>query len=270
LTVFLLCLIAGCNSVELRSHWRTGEIVIDGNNAEWQDSLTYLLEDKQTSVGFLNDYHDIYVCLISANHDLQRQAMRQGLTFWFDREGSDAKIFGIHYPLRAGRPPGRAGDEGARDEGTQGDDDRPPDFQNENTPAGANEVEIYGPAEGDRRRMTMAETGGIEARVRMTNGLLVYEMRMPLTESGSHPYTIGMKSGSVLGVGIEAIRIQDRPRDQTSEGEEGRGGGYGGRGGGRGGRGGRGGGGGERSGGQPEPFKFWTKVQLAIPASSAQ
>jgi hypothetical protein len=245
-------------------------VVVDGNNAEWRDTLTYLLEDKQTSVGFLNDDRYLYLCLISANRDLQRQAMRQGLTLWFDREGNDGKKFGMRYPVRPGRPPGRSGDEEGREEGTRDENDRSTDLQNDHTPAGANEVEIFGPGEGEHRRMTMAESGGIEARLRMMNDLLVYEMRMPLTENGSHPYTIGTKPGSLLGVGIEAIRAQERSPDQASEGGEGRGGGFGGRGGGRGGRGGRGGGV-ERSGssGQPEPFKFWAKVRLALQNSSS-
>src|SRR6266404_1172777 len=208
LTVIWLCLLAGCNSGEFKSHWRMQEIVIDGNNAEWQDSLTYFLEDKQTSVGFLNDDHYLYVCLISANRDLQRQAMRQGLTLWFDREGNEEKKFGMRCPLRSGRPLGRPGDEEGRGEGTRSENDRPSDIQNDNTPAGANEVEIFGSGEGDHRRMTMAEAGGIEARLRMMNDLLVYEMRMPL--NGSHPYTIGTKPGALLGVGIESIRGQER------------------------------------------------------------
>src|ERR1041384_6954557 len=77
--VLFLCLAAGCGWVEFPSHWRTHEIVVDGRNSEWQDSLTYLLEDRQSSLGFVNDDRDLYVCLISANRDLQRQAARPGL-----------------------------------------------------------------------------------------------------------------------------------------------------------------------------------------------
>lgn len=237
-TALYLCLLAGCNSAGFRSHWRTPDIVIDGRNSEWQDSLTYLLEDKQTSVGFQNNDRNLFVCLISANRDLQRQAMRQGLTFWFDRDGGEDKKFGFHYPVGPGRRQGSTGE----------DQEKPSEAENENSPNGANEVELYGSGEGDHRRMTMAEAGGLEAHIGMTNDLLVYEIEVPLADNGSHPFSIGMGLGGFLGIGVEAVRPQrpDLTGDESAIG----GGGLGGR---------RSGGGSrERSGasGQPEPFKL--------------
>ncbi len=257
--VLALSVAAGCGSMEFPSHWRNREIIVDGNNAEWQDSLTYLLEDKQSSIGFLNDGRYLYVCLISVNRDLQRQAARPGLTVWFDREGGDDKKFGVHYPVALGRM-GEEGQEG---------EDQASEFRNENPPEGANELEIVGPGENDRRRMTMGEAGGIEVRSRRTSNVLVYEMKVPLSDEGAHPFAIGTKPGSLIGVGIEAIRNLEgrRPPDEQMDAGERSGGGYGGRSG-RGGRGERGGGGG--TAGQAEQYKFWAKVRLASQETSTR
>jgi len=99
---------------------------------------------------------------------------------------------------------------------------------------------------------------------------VVYELKVPLGDGGSHPFAIGTKAGEKIGVGVEAPTMPSP--EKLSEGMsggrgEGGGGGYGGGGfGGGGGRGRRGGGGGGRgsSGSQGEPFKMWAKVQLAV------
>lgn len=159
--------LAGCGSIEIKSHWRDREVVIDGKNTEWR----YLtpLEDKETSVGMLNDENFLYIILVSSNRDVHSQVVRRGLTFWFDNEGGKTKKFGVHYPLAfRGRP-------------STGDESPEEDSQSQivRRESDVNEFEIFGPNEEDRHRMTAAETGGIEARVRTTGGILVYEMKVP-------------------------------------------------------------------------------------------
>ena len=138
----------------------------------------------------------------------------------------------------------------------------------------ANELEIEGPGKDDHHRMTLAESGGVEAQFRTSNDILVYELKVPLSDNGSHPFAIGTKAGTLIGVGIETSTALNPALRSESVGEGGggeRGGGMGeGGGGGRGRRGGRGGGGGRSSSGdQGEPFKMWAKVQLAEQDTSA-
>lgn len=257
------CLIAGCSSTELKSHWRNREIVIDGKNTEWRDSLI-TLDDQKISVGLFNDENFLYIGLLTTDRDIQRQITRRGVTFWFDRNGGEEENFGIHYPIgfRGSGPP----QEGT----TEGEE---PEVQRENPPEPSNDLEVYGPGEGERHKMTIMETSGIEVKLDNSGGVLVYEIKIPLTDAGTHPFTVGAKAGSVIGVGLETS--SNRGRQGSPEGSTGEGGGRmrGGRGGGGRGGGRRGGAGegSERSGSsQPEPLKVWAKVQLAEKISPSQ
>jgi hypothetical protein len=252
--------------IDLKSHWRNRPVVIDGKNTEWGNSLV-LLDDKETSIGIMNDSEFIYIGLVSTNRNLRNQVSRRGITFWFDVEGGKDEKFGIHYPLGfdAVRPP--------TDNGT--DADNQSSTVQKDVPS--DDMEIEGPGKDDHHSMTFAEAGGIEARYKIANGVLVYELKVPLSDKGSSPFAIGTKSGALIGVGAETSnKSPSKPPERVSEGGGGGGGGgmgggggggYGGGGGmGGGGRGHRGGGGGGKSssGGQGEPFTMWAKVQLAV------
>ena len=100
------------------------------------------------------------------------------------------------------------------------------------------------------------------------------ELKVPLADNGSHPFALGVTTGSTVGVGLDASfeRPSERPPGEGGEGG-GRGrGGYGGRQGGFGGRGGgrRGGGGGSQQSERPQSFETWAKVNLATAEQKAQ
>ena len=248
------CLLAGCGVLELTSEWRNREVIVDGKNTEWLDSLT-VLDDSRTMIGICNDREYLYLGLITTNQDLQRQIRRRGITFWFDRSGGKDKTFGINYPIGLGGFSPPSGVE-------EGGDERAPDLQGEQGRGSFDELELYGPREGEHHRMTMVETGGILARFQTSNEVLVYELRVPLTDNGSHPFAIGAEQGARIGVGIETTngRGAGRVQGSTPEGRGGRGGVFGG-----GGRKPRGASGGRRSRAaeQGKPLSVWAKVQLA-------
>ena len=239
----IIVMLAGCSSLDLTSRWKNKKIDIDGRRTEWGDTVT-ALDDHGTAVGMLvNDDQYLYIGLSTTNRDYQRQIMRGGLTIWFDRNGGEDKKFGVHYPM--GFMPFRGSSERQGDESEQSGD-RPPETRREYPDTAADELEIYGSGENDHHRMTFAETGGIEAKVRASNDMLIYEIKVPLADNGPQPFAIGAKPGSKIGVGLETISGRAGDGGQRAEGGEGRGGGMGGRGGGMGGR---GGGGGRRGGG---------------------
>ncbi len=256
----------GCGSQEFKSHWREREVTIDGRNTEWSGFLSPL-DDKGTSAGVLNDDKFLYLAIVTSNPQLQRQINRLGLTVWFDQKGGEDKKFGIHYPV------GIAGFE-RRNEAGDADEPAGREPEREAAQNASSEVEIIGPSEADRHEMTLAETGGIEARFNQVKDTLVYELKVPLRDDGTHPFAIGTTAGATIGIGAETVLPQAVRQPSEGSMEGGRGGGYGGRGGfgGRGGRGGRGGGFGGRSpsGSRPEPFNAWAKVTLASPGATAQ
>ena len=257
LHLFLMGLffLVGCGTLDLRSRWRDREITIDGRNAEWR--YLNVLDDKETSVGALNDNNFIYLIFITTNRDVHNQVVRHGLTWWFDSDGGKDEKFGVHYPI------GLGGIRSAQDVRPESDNEG----QNLRKENSTDELEIIGPKKEDRHRMTLAETGGIEARFTTSNGVLVYEMKVPLLENSLHPFAIGTKSGERIGVGVVTDRASERPTDGLRENGGERGEGVGGRDGagmgGRGSGGRRGGGGRKGPGGQAESFSMWAKVQLA-------
>jgi hypothetical protein len=259
-----LCLMAGCGMIDLKSHWRNRPVVIDGRNTEWGTSLV-LLDDKETSIAILNDSDFIYIGIVSTNRNLRNQVARRGMTLWFDVEGGKDQKFGVHYPM---------GYDVTHPEPDAGSDAGGQPSMTQNTMP-VDDLEIEGPGKDDHHPMTFAEAPGIEAKYKIANGVLVYEMKVPLSDKSTSPFTIGAKSGTVIGVGAETSNAKSTPKpSEDVSGGGGRGGmggegGYGGGGyggGGRGRRGGGEGGGGRRSssGNQGEPFSTWAKVQLAV------
>jgi hypothetical protein len=142
------------------------------------------------------------------------------------------------------------------------------------------ELEILGPGEDDRKRISVEEAEGLEISVRNETGLLTYELQIPLKSLGKSSYAVGATAGALVGIGLEVPKPDmDEMRDMM----KGRGGGMspggrqpGGRppGGGRpGGMGGGRGGMGMRSGRRsqiPDGLKIWAKLQLAASPDSVE
>ena len=255
------------------SHWRTTDITVDGVPTDWAGPLVSF-NDQPVSIAAANDREFLFLILTTSEQSARMQIMRQGLVVWFDPSGGDKKHFGIKFPVGGGGPEGtRSGHRsygGAPPQGQDSSDDhpqKPPDAQNEPP----NRLEIFGPGKDDVRSFTADKTPGIEVKVGQAEGLLTYELKVPLESNDAHPYALNAKPGSAIGVGIETPKMDT----QEGRGRGSGGGGYGGGGGGRGGggfggggmgghHGGGGGGGGQRSGYQrPNPLHGWMTVQLA-------
>jgi hypothetical protein len=259
--ISILFLLYGCKSLEISSYWRDHEIKIDGNSDDWQGRTWVIKDLPNVAVGFINDDKSLYLSLTVGNRSLQRQVAFGGLTIWFDRNAGDEKKFGVHYPLpimMRDMPMERR--RSSRDQGREHDTSWtfPEQF--------SDELDIFGPMAGEHHRMRMQETGGIEAALHFSQGLLIYEMKVPLTDTGPQPYVIGSTAGSIIGVGIETGNgnVEGNREGKPMFGDGERGGGFGGR-------------RGRMSGGAPpggmrenrESLKLWAKVQLAKSDSSS-
>ncbi len=261
LVALFLALVAGCGSLEMKSHWRSQPLPIDGSTVQWQNLLTKI-DDKQVMVALANDSSNLYICMVSDDPGIRHQIAFRGLTLWLDRKGGDDKRFGIHYPLgvqRSVKTPGFISADVPPPEPDMADSSRGFRF-----PIDTTEMEIIGPAEGEHRTINLADLNDIAVKVTASGGALIYQLKVPLVDRGHEPNAIGAAAGTTIGVGMETgERVQRNPQ-QREPGERGGfgGGGYGG---GRRGRGGFGGGD-ERSsrfGQQTEPLDVWAKVQLA-------
>ena len=159
------------------------------------------------------------------------------------RRGAMARVHRAH---AAGRPP-------------------PPD-----APPDPPSPRVLGSSKDDARSFTADKAPGIEVKLGQAEGLLTYELKVPLAANDAHPYGIGAKPGAMISVGLEMPKLEmPEGRGREGGGRGGPGGGMGGHGGGgMGGYGGMGGRGGHSYGGgveraeQPKPPALMA-VQLA-------
>jgi hypothetical protein len=263
----ILISLAGCRLIELQSNWRAKEIVIDGINSEWHESLIYI-EKAGILIGFLNDQNALYACLTVSDPFQRVRIMREGLTVWFDPSGGNKKIWGIRFPMGRGRKLGKE-KRGEEPEPfpedpfmTEGEPDQ--EGMQEIFKKSLTELEILGPGKGDSKRMLVSEAKGIEISLVPSSGLLVYELKIPFIQSEQQPYALGSQPGNTIGLGLESpVRNPGRGMGRMGGGRPGGQmrpplGGMPGP--------------GEFSGGMPEQpknLKVWARVRLA-PAHSSE
>lgn len=252
--------LSGCGQVEIESRWRTSDIVIDGSAGDW-GGLLWSIEDTGVFVGVLNDDQNVYLCVESADRGATDEALRRGLTVWFDPKGGKGRILGLRFPLGKGwnefeGPRGRRPDaERGEEEPDAGElPGRRPEIR-------ADEIEILGPGRDEKSRMPLNRLKGIEISMGMESGILVYELKVPLAKTADIPYAASAAPGGFLGVGFESSKIDlssvlsggGRMTPRIGGRMPGRGGMMGGR--------------GVQNIDLPERFKLWLKAHLAAPAS---
>ena len=287
----IVCAVAmavAAETLRIESVWSTEAPEVDGKLVEWSSPLV-TLGSTPVSLGVRNDGQYLYVALASSDQATRMMLGAAGFTVWMDPSGKDKKSFGITVPPAMA---GRRGTPGAPPPPGQ-EDEKDPSQEGPGRPQGVavatiTSVEVVGPGKDDKRRLELAyaRTVGLDVAARMAEGVLVYELRVPLPVSESQPYGVKSAPGATIGLGIESSQPPE-PRggrfggvgaqsgtsgDPTSGGGGGRGGtppsgmGGGGMGGGGGQRGGMGGGppGGGREGMRElKPIKVWTVVSLA-------
>ena len=270
----------------LDSRWLDSPVTVDGSALDWPGPLVPF-NDEPVSIGAANDGESMFVVLTASERAARMQIVRRGLIVWFDSGGKDKKRFGLKFPIGAGfseedfrgrRRGGGSGDgssrggdgEGPPREGTQRDAPPPPP-RPADPPDPPNRLEVLGSSKDDARSFTADKAPGIEVKLGQAEGLLTYELKVPLAANDAHPYGIGAKPGAVISVGLEMPKLEmPEGRGREGGGRGGPGGGMGGHGGGgMGGYGGMGGRGGHSNGGgferaeQPKPLSGWMAVQLA-------
>jgi len=277
ITAALTFSLTGCGDQNINSQWKTQNIVIDGNDSDWGNSLK-LYDKLNALVGVQNDDKFLYLCLVTTDQQLQNKILRRGLTIWFDKTGSNDKKFGIKYPI------GFSGMKGQNMPGENTGIERPdatgerPTQQEVNQRILKNQTDMeFVGAKNEEIRIPVAQLKGVELKLGMNDNRLVYEMRIPLSHAGGFDYAINADTGTVVSVGLETgkmnLNTDNRRGVQRPDG-----GGEGGYGGGMGGGDDFGGGemGGGRRGGydrtrnvDPSEFQsleFWAEVKLASEA----
>ena len=80
-------------------------------------------------------------------------------------------------------------------------------------------IEVLGPGKDDKRRLELAyaRTIGLDVAARLAEGVLVYELRVPLSATEAQPYGVKSVPGATIGLGIESAKLQP-PGGREGEG----------------------------------------------------
>ncbi|MCP4583586.1 MAG: hypothetical protein GY839_18410 [candidate division Zixibacteria bacterium] len=246
---------AGCKDIKIESGWRDREIAVDGMQFDWENTFVNI-EQERLNLGVLNDDQYLYLCLVPLDESTIKQSMMTGFTVWVDSKSNNDAKFGIRYPI------------GVKDAGfPMMDRDRKrrqdPEEHRQIMEESLREIQIILPVVSDTVVLPVENIFGVEVRVGTRNERMVYELKIPLSRTESHPYALGVGAGDEVKLKFETGKFR-RPAMNRPSGRDGvqPGGGMGGRGGGR------GGGKGTRPGGRgrlemPQPLNLDLKIKLA-------
>jgi hypothetical protein len=198
-----------CSSSQIyvtHSRWADYQIVIDGKADKWQGTQAFL-EKEKLFVSFLNDREYLYFGLVASGREAGAQLMRQGLMVWLDPKGGKNKSFGIRYPLAA-EFPGPAKNSGENRPGDKSDRENrePMDMEGRPPQEPGQELEIVRAQKGEPEKMVIgqAKEMGLEINVSTSGELFVYELKIPLEATQTHPLAIGVQPGAEFSIGIES------------------------------------------------------------------
>jgi hypothetical protein len=194
-----------------------GEIIIDGSRDEWKD--TARLEKENMDIGICNDGEFLYVMLEIRSERIIEQIMKFGFTTWFDPQFEKERRFGIHYPL---------GDKEQEEKSPKSMFDYDKNRPDEKQSSLSYDLEIINSAKNEPITMKLAKARGLEVKFKEKKGVLVYELKVPLSWRESHPYAIRFIEGNPLDIGFETPAL-DKNSASKFESSFSRGGTHGGR-----------------------------------------
>jgi hypothetical protein len=211
LLFFSIVLVAftGCSgALKMTSERRQSDIIIDGDDSEWQSGLYY---DKESDIVYSvrNDDEYVYILLKTQNRSMQKQLVGSGFTIWFDAEGGKDPIFGVRYPLGRHDAKSEFHPDGAEEQNRNLYDQLFP------------ELEILGPKKDDIQRFSILEAPGIRVRIGQAHEVMVYELQVPLKKTPNHPYAIEVTSKNLLGIKFETQEFKREGKKEGSYSDKG-------------------------------------------------
>ena len=240
-----LAVALAADTLRIESVWSAEAPTVDGKLAEWSSPLV-ALGSTPLSLGVRNDGQFLYVALASSDQATRMMLGAAGFTVWLDPSGKNKKSFGITVPptlkglgsgpWRGGgpldgrpppdaqdAPPGRLARVARKAKRTRARAGLEAPRPSHRRPSPASKS--LGASKDDRRRLELAyaRTIGLDVAARAAEGVLVYELRVPLAVSEAQPYGVKSSPGATIGLGIETAELA-RPEGRGGEGGRGRGG----------------------------------------------
>lgn len=195
----------------VESHWKTGEIIIDGTASEWSNPFTRLSDNENWSINVKNDNEKLYLCLISTDQSVNRQMMMYGFSVTFNGiQKNKNVIFGLRFPV--GMNPN--GEQHVRN-GQNRDPEALKALEEQMLMA----LEIIGPDKNDSKPMgvAIADSFGIKVKCVHTKDSLVYELEIPLKKGTTVTGEINLEKKTSTKVTFETIQPDFSSEQGNSE-----------------------------------------------------
>jgi hypothetical protein len=183
----------------IESHWKTGDIIIDGIASEWSKPFSQLSDNENWNIKVSNDNDKLYLCFISTDKNINRQMMMFGFSVTFNgtQKNKDV-IFGLRFPI---------GMLSNNEPHPQGDQNRDPETLKALEEQMLTALEIIGPNKKDSKPMgvTIADSFGIKVKCANKMDTLVYELEIPLKKGSAVTGEIELPKKSVVKVTFQTI-----------------------------------------------------------------
>ena len=187
----VICTVAGgcASTVHLPSSRLDQPVTIDAQLSEWGGKLEGMSRNAFMA-GIQNDDEYLYVSLSSRDPRTIGSIMRNGLIVWIDPTGEQNETLGVRFPL------GFASEE-ARDPNLG----EGPAANRVRMERSTSQVAIIG-ADGQTVLRAKDSVPGLSVAIEADQGVLTYEMQIPLAPAEGVLYAIGVEPGQDIGVGF--------------------------------------------------------------------
>lgn len=195
-SIFLLSLLLNtCGDEEINSTWKTSTITIDGKQTDWQGKTNYF-SDYNAAIGVENDNDYLYLCLAVNDTNKVFQLFTRGFTVWIDPDNGEEKL-GINYPIGA-----MNSDDSMPLENMRGRRDFGKRLQE--LKLTQNEIRIINTDNFPLTSYYLNDTSVVQLDIGSQMGLLVYELKIPLSKNITSKHNFNFKPGDELNIGFES------------------------------------------------------------------
>ena len=197
---FILLLIEGCSNkmLEAKSVWAANDIAIDGSITDWQE-IPVISPGDQNTLNFklCNDNDYLYTVFYSRNISLGAQIKMTGVKLWIDSAGRKNKKTGLFF---SGGPKYSPMRDSVSPEDLFGDKERRFSAENHSMSMkfmGKDKFTLIDD-EGDVDVLSKNGINGPALEYGISNGTIIYELKIPLRIKGLASYAIGTDPGDEI------------------------------------------------------------------------
>jgi hypothetical protein len=215
--LFLLVALAGCGTTTQKSVRLDREITINGDLTDWPSSPGNGAISK-ILVRTFDDGKFLYLSLVVNDPKYARTILAGGLETWIDPQGGKQKTLGILFPVGMGDLDYRRKDVDRKL--------RDPLETSDVLKVMTEDLKLVN-EKGEIRRVRVEDLReeGFEAQASYSNGVFIYEMKIPMEDRKTLTCSIVPGKNRVISLGLEAAGMASDPRtpsdSQAKPGESG-------------------------------------------------